>query len=487
MDKKTRNRIEFGDFQTPISLANKICFHLRDMGFQPDVLIEPTCGTGAFLQAGSKCFGSVKKIFGFDINNAHIKSLEEELRINPCLPETHLECIDFFKKDWKNFISGLQGRLLFIGNLPWVTNAALGVIGGENIPKKSNFSGMKGFDAISGKSNFDISEWMLLEILRGLSSCGGDAALLVKTSAARKTLAHAEREKIPITKTNIISIDAKKYFSAAVDACLFVIQSNPNQTASYDSTVFANFEDEKGRKTGIRDGFLVSNLNDYEKYSFILGNSPKKWRSGIKHDAAKIMEFIRLGEKFQNGFGEQIELEPEYLFPLMKGADVGSNKNWQNRFVLVPQCCVGADTSLLKITAPKTWRYLEMHAEQLDARASIIYLKNPRFSIFGVGDYAFKPWRIAICSLYKHLGFRLVGPIEGHPVMFDDTVYYLSFDTQQEASEVFELLQSEQVTGLLSSLIFWDEKRPVKTAILNRVNWSKISRITKSGQLELTV
>lgn len=123
-----------------------------------------------------------------------------------------------------------------------------------------------------------------------------------------------------------------------------------------------------------------------------------------------------------------------------------------------------------------TWAYLERHGIQLDARGSSIYAKNPRFSIFGIGDYAFYPWKIAICGLYKTLRFRLVGPIDGRPVMFDDTVYYLSFDTEAEAAATLVMIESEPARGLLSSLIFWDEKRPVKTSILNILDWSKLDR-----------
>jgi len=110
----------------------------------------------------------------------------------------------------------------------------------------------------------------------------------------------------------------------------------------------------------------------------------------------------------------------------------------------------------------------------LDVRRSAIYVKNPRFSIFGVGEYAFRPWRIAICGLYKVLRFRLVEPMDGRPVMFDDTVYYLSFDTETEARETLEKLESIAALNVLSSLIFWDEKRPIKASILNRLDWSRI-------------
>ena len=68
--------------------------------------------------------------------------------------------------------------------------------------------------------------------------------------------------------------------------------------------------------------------------------------------------------------------------------------------------------------------------------------------------------------------FRVVGPIEEKPVMFDDTIYYLSFDTEAEARETLEILNAEPAAGLLSSLIFWDEKRPIKTGILNVLDWS---------------
>ena len=112
--------------------------------------------------------------------------------------------------------------------------------------------------------------------------------------------------------------------------------------------------------------------------------------------------------------------------------------------------------------------------------------------MFGVGDYAFRPWRIAICGLYKTLRFRLISPIKERPVMFDDTVYFLSFDTEAEAIETLAHLRSESATGLLTSLIFWDEKRPIKTSILNTLDWSRLAQNAiardareKTEQLEL--
>ena len=474
MTVERKKRIEFGDFQTPDALAFQVCDYLHALGLRPDVIIEPTCGVGAFVLAAAHAFSTVREVVGYEVNKEYLETLRGRLNATPCGTHFRLEHADFFAMDWQKQIKTLSGRLLVVGNFPWVTNATQGTIGGTNLPEKSNFLGFKGFDAISGKANFDISEWMLLNMMRLLSPRGGDVAMLIKTAVARKVLAHAERQQMPVVDARLVEIDAKKHFGASVDACLLVIRLDPKLQRSYDYTVFGSLEDGEGRMVGHRQGLTVSDLVNFESNAFLVGQSPQKWRSGVKHDASSIMEFTRCADGYENGLGEVVQLEDTYLFPLLKGSDIGSNKEWRNKFVLVTQRAVGAATSPIGKFAPKTWAYLQAHAEHLDARGSTIYAKSPRFSVFGVGDYAFKPWRIAICSLYKMLRFRLVAPLDGRPVMFDDTVYFLSFDTEAEACQTLTALESEQAMRLLSSLIFWDEKRPIKTGILNVLDWSRL-------------
>ena len=73
-----------------------------------------------------------------------------------------------------------------------------------------------------------------------------------------------------------------------------------------------------------------------------------------------------------------------------------SNDNINKRWMIVTQRVVGEDTKIIKELAPKTWNYLESYADKLDNRASRIYKGQPRFAIFGVGDYTFAPWKIVI-------------------------------------------------------------------------------------------
>jgi len=274
----------------------------------------------------------------------------------------------------------------------------------------------------------------------------------------------------------MFNIDAKKSFGAAVDACLLVIRFDPSaENCGFDYTVFKDMNATQGTRIGHRDGRTVGNLDAFDATVHLIGKSPQKWRSGVKHDAAAVMEFTRTPAGLLNGLGEIVALEDSYIFPLLKGSDIGSNKAWRQKFTLVTQRTVGMSTESIKALAPRTWQYLIDHAAQLDARASSIYANTARFAVFGIGDYAYRNWKIAICALYKKLEFRLIGPIEDRPVMFDDTVYYISFDSQDEAKIALAQLNSDDIRRLLSSMIFWDEKRPIKTTILNLVDFEKVS------------
>lgn len=480
-----KQKIEFGDFQTPDALAVSVCECLKRLGIAPEVIIEPTCGVGAFVVAAANAFHEAKSIRGYEINAAYLDELRSKLDTVEAPHRITLEQADFFATDWRKRALESENATLVIGNFPWVTSATQGAIGGDNLPEKTNFLGFNGFDAISGKANFDISEWMLLEVLRWFAGRSGDIAMLVKTAVARKVLAHAERQREPVREAFMFGIDAKKSFGAAVDACLLVIRLDVKAPSNYDYTFYRSLADLHGRKVGHRLGLTVGDLEAFEESVFLLGKSPEKWRSGVKHDASGVMEFTRKATGYENGLGEIVDLEDEYLFPLLKGSDIGSDKKWREKFVLVTQRYVGEPTDGIREKAPKTWAYLEAHASQLDGRGSIVYEKNPRFSVFGVGDYAFRPWRIAICALYKALNFRLIGPMNGRAVMFDDTIYYLSFDSEKEALSALESIRSKSAIGLLSSLIFWDEKRPIKTSVLNVLDWSRLQSREDARQVEL--
>jgi hypothetical protein len=92
------------------------------------------------------------------------------------------------------------------------------------------------------------------------------------------------------------------------------------------------------------------------------------------------------------------------------------------------------------------------------------------FALFGIGDYAFVPWKVAVSGLHRTPRFALVGPVDGKPVLFDDTCYFLPFEDESEARVVAEILNSQICQQFLASLTFEDAKRPITVELLQRLN-----------------
>lgn len=465
-----QGKIEYGDFQTPLELAERICRKLVELGVRPATVVEPTCGQGAFVRAAAKCFPEAVRIIGCDVNAQYLAAFRQESANDDLIQAPiELQHEDFFTVDWRQKLAPLPTPTLLLGNLPWVTNAVQGTLGSSNLPVKANLHGLNGMDALTGKSNFDISEWMLIRLIEALRGQEGTLAFICKTSVARKLLDWLHRTRQAVASAKLFNIDAAHYFEVAVDSCLLFLQLGGNQ-ALQTCEVFADLDAESGLHTGWRHNLLVKDLEAFERHHELFGKGPLPWRSGIKHDCADVMELRRINGKLVNGLGELVEIEPDFLYPLLKGSDIANGRVTETvRYLLVTQKAAGENTRGLKQFAPKTWAYLEAHAAAFARRKSRIYREGSPYSIFGVGDYAFAPWKVAICGLYKKLDFQCVGLLEGKPVVFDDTVYFLSFELEAECQAVLAFLKAAPTQQFLDSMIFWDEKRPVKSAILNHL------------------
>jgi hypothetical protein len=351
----------------------------------------------------------------------------------------------------------------------------LGALQSQNLPQKSNFQGLRGLDALTGKANFDISEWMLLQYVSWLYGRRGAFAVLCKTAVARK-IARQIWSKGFLPRQAVFVIDAKEHFGVAVDACLFVVdfcQYAKSPRCEVYSNLGAN---EPTSEFGIVGDALVSNVDSALALTQIGGGGSQKWRSGVKHDCSSILELTDKDDGLHNALGERVVVEQDVLFPLAKCADVNAGTH-RGKYLLLPQTSLKCDTSSLQSTAPRAWEYLSRHVERFSGRASRIYKGKGPFSVFGVGDYTLKPWKVAIGALYKHLRFSVFGPERGRPVVFDDTVYFLAFDDEDAANAAHRLLLSEDAQRFLEAHIFWSDKRPITTDVLNRLNLEKLAAL----------
>ncbi len=476
MNNALANKKEFGDYQTPFEFATEVCKKIKNLGFKPKTIIEPTCGTGNFVKAAKIEFKNNTKIIGIEINNQYLNIAKSHINAS-VLNNVSLINDNFFILDWPEILENIETPVLFLGNLPWVTNSTIGLLNGNNLPKKANFLKLNGFDAMTGESNFDISEWMLIkiiELIQFIQNKNAYIAFLIKTSVARKLIKYIYKNKINCSNINIFNFDAKKDFNVSVNACLFTCDFSSN-SMNTDCNVYENLCSYTPINTlGFRDSVLLSNVKMVPSIDNLYSYNQKAWRSGIKHDCSKIMELTIKYDRLYNGFNEEVNIEDFYLYPLLKGSDIANNRMSLKRMVIITQKYIGEDTLKIQSVAPKTWDYLSSHKDVLYKRRSIIYKNKPPFSIFGIGEYSYSPWKIAISSLYKKLDFKLIGSLNNKPVMLDDTVNFLAFDTQEEAQETYNLLNSNISKDFLSSHIFWDNKRPITIAILNKLDIGKL-------------
>ncbi|MBE7411424.1 MAG: hypothetical protein L6Q37_11715 [Bdellovibrionaceae bacterium] len=464
-------KIEFGDFQTPDIFANDVVNLIGKLIDKPSLVIEPTSGVGSFINAAFNLWGDQVQYRGYEINDEYYKSACSRFEKN----ESILVCkTDFFNTDWETIIKSEKNALV-LGNPPWVTNAKLGSLNSNNLPKKNNFQKHRGFDAKTGKANFDIAEWMIIKLVQSMNY-GNSLAMLCKTSTARKALMHFWKNKIGVQNAKIYTINSKEIFNVSVDACLLFLtknESSSNTAEVYDDI----YQKEYSSKFGILNNELISNLDNYIKYKNLDGFSNCKWRSGVKHDAAQVMELSIVDNKLINGFGEFVDIEDDCVYPLLKSSDLGNGRIIPRKFVIITQKNVGEDTSSIKELYPKTWNYLEKHSNVLDNRGSSIYNNRYRFSMFGVGDYSFSDYKIAISGLYKNINFIAIPPFNNKPVMVDDTCYFIPCRTSDEAALLEMILNSYESKEFLNSLIFFDSKRPITVDILKRISLSELSRI----------
>ena len=188
----------------------------------------------------------------------------------------------------------------------------------------------------------------------------------------------------------------------------------------------------------------------------------------MKHDCGKVMELTKVDGKYYNGFGEVAEVDEETIYPLVKSSDI--KKGAFRKYVILTQRSVSENTEEYLSRFPKTRAYLFGYADKLDGRKSIIYKKRSRFAIFGIGDYSFAKYKVAISGLYKDTIFSLLSPIEDKPVIVDDTCYLIGFDKESDAKITCDILNSPIVQDFIKTLMFSDAKRVINKELLMRVD-----------------
>jgi methylase of polypeptide subunit release factors len=483
-----RVRRDLGDFQTPPELAAEVLECLGPIGRRWPRVLEPTCGQGHFIAAMLAQTFPPREIQAVEIQDNYCAAARA---LSPgdanCRGvRVRIHHADIFGVDLRDDLKWREkGPLLVVGNPPWVTGAQLGRLEASVRPPKRRLDGLDGFAALTGSSNFDVAEAIWLKLITELADQAPTIALLCKTSVARRILERARRERLPIAAASIRRLDAARWFGAAVDACLFQVDlaacEGLSEVPVYESLV----QKHRDSVMTFAGEWLIADRDAYSASALAEGACPLTWRQGVKHDAAAVMELGRDAGtgRLTNRAGEILDVEPEFVYPLMKGGDVACDAPNPERAVLVTQQRIGDDTSALGERAPRLWKYLQTHSASFSKRRSSIYRGQPPFAMFGIGPYSFAPFKVAIGGLNKEPWFLALGPRGGKPMMLDDTCYFLPCSSAAEAAVLTALCNDPITLAFLRCASFKSAKRPFTKALLQRINLKAI--LSQSGRRAL--
>ncbi len=458
---------EYGDYQTPIEFAERVCIYLRDYRhIKPSAIVEPTCGVGGFLK--SSLLLNANEYYGIEINSDYCDICKETINDD----KVTIIHSDYFAFPSRFLIKDSR-QILVIGNPPWVTNSTLSALGSDNLPIKANLKGLKGIDAITGASNFDICEYIILQLANEYRDTNTVISMLCKTNVARNVFKELKRNCISFSSCDILEFDAAKVFGINVSACVLVIQLSESFVSSDICNVY-DFDKPEIIKSqfGYYDGHLYSNLNSTtENFD---GHCCFEWRQGVKHDCSKVMELTMRNGVLKNRQNEIVEIEDDIVFPLIKSSMFKAPVIHSfSKYVIVTQKKAREDTRHIEHELPKTWEYLSDNIGLFESRKSSIYRGAPPFSMFGVGDYSYSKYKVGVSGFYKQPLFSVLYSDDEKPVMTDDTSYFICFDSYDLAYVAMLLLNSEKVQSFLTSTAFLDAKRPYTKQVLERIDFDK--------------
>ncbi|MCL0091325.1 SAM-dependent methyltransferase [Dehalococcoidales bacterium] len=143
----------------------------------------------------------------------------------------------------------------------------------------------------------------------------------------------------------------------------------------------------------------------------------------------------------------QMAIEPDLLYPLLRGRDV---KRWHAEpsvYILMVQDVdkrQGIDEDEMKTDYPKTYLYLKRFEAALRERAAYRrYFRSddPFYSMFDVGDYTFAPYKV-VWTRIGTVEAAVVNALDGKSIIPQETITLVACDKKEKAHYIASLVNS---------------------------------------------
>jgi hypothetical protein len=143
-------------------------------------------------------------------------------------------------------------------------------------------------------------------------------------------------------------------------------------------------------------------------------------------------------------------IEPDFVFPLLRGRDVQRWKTKPIYQVVIPQDpgspAKGFPESAMQSQFPKTFNYLKQFEEALRKRKVFKLFFDvataPFYSVYAVGPYTFSPFKVVWREVSNSLDAAVCGLHDARTAVPDHTLVYISCQSEDEAHYICALVNS---------------------------------------------
>jgi hypothetical protein len=154
-------------------------------------------------------------------------------------------------------------------------------------------------------------------------------------------------------------------------------------------------------------------------------------------------------------------IEPDLIYPLVRGRDVGRWRARASGHILLaqdPRARMGMDEGYLRSKLPLTYRFLETFRAELEARRGYRRFfpgKGPFYSMYNVGEYTVAPYKVVWPYVTGGFGAAVLGPhddpLVGYRSCVPDCKVVMVMASEEEAHYLSAVLNSSPARFLVSS------------------------------------
>lgn len=391
-----------------------------------------------------------------------------------------------------------------VGNPPWINWESLPEGYREQVAplwQSYELFQHKGFDAILGKSKDDFSALMTYVAADRYLKPGGKLGFVITQSVWKTAGAGQGFRRFLIPSSGgqgaggeglrVLSVDdlssLQVFEGASTRTSVFVLrkgeatrypvpytywQKTGHGRLDYDSTleeVLAQtrrlqFHAAPVNAADPTSAWLTARPKALEAVRKVLGQSDYQGRAGVctwanaiywleivaeRPDGPVVVRNVTEGAK-REVEGITADLEPDLLYPLLRGRDVHRWRAEPSLYILLThlegQRLNAIPAEEMQTRWPRTWTYLKRFERPLRARSGFTRYftrkdargksveTGPFYSMFNVGDYTFAPWKVVWRGeVATSLVSAVISASESKIIVPDQTAYMVAFEDQDAA------------------------------------------------------